>query len=62
MPSSPMCASEGSMVDRDKVESIIRHLRQYSAYLREIAELDLPEFLDDPLGSGQPHGVRGHSL
>ena len=40
------------MVDRDKVEGLFRHLRQYTGQLREIAELDLQEFLDDPRAIG----------
>jgi uncharacterized protein YutE (UPF0331/DUF86 family) len=40
------------MVDRDKVEGLIRHLRQYTGYLRDIAKLDREEFLDDPMAIG----------
>jgi hypothetical protein len=40
------------MVDRDKIESLIRHLRQYTAYLQEIVELDQGEFLRDPRSIG----------
>ncbi|GAB4550332.1 MAG: DUF86 domain-containing protein [Anaerolineae bacterium] len=40
------------MVDRDKVESLIRHLRQYTAYLQEIVDLDQQEFLRDPRSIG----------
>ena len=32
------------MVDRDKVEGLIRHLQQYTAYLQEIVEQDQEEF------------------
>lgn len=46
------CGSEDSMVDRDKVEGLIRHLRQYTGYLRDIAKLDREEFLDDPMAIG----------
>jgi uncharacterized protein YutE (UPF0331/DUF86 family) len=40
------------MVDRDKVEGLIRHLRQYTGYLRDIAKLDREEFLNDPMAIG----------
>lgn len=40
------------MVDRDKVEGLIRHLRQYTGYLRQIAKLDREEFLNDPMAIG----------
>jgi uncharacterized protein YutE (UPF0331/DUF86 family) len=46
------CGSEDSMVDRDKVEGLIRHLRQYTGYLRDIAKLDREEFLNDPMAIG----------
>ena len=35
------------MVDRDKIEGLIRHLRQYTAYLQEIVEQDQGKFLGD---------------
>lgn len=40
------------MVDRDKVEGLIRHLRQYTGYLLDIAKLDREGFLDDPMAIG----------
>ena len=40
------------MVDRDKVEGLIRHLRQYTGYLWDIAKLDREEFLNDPMAIG----------
>ena len=40
------------MVDKDKVEGLIRHLRQYMGYLRDIAKLSLEEFLNDPMAVG----------
>jgi len=40
------------MVDKDKVEGLIRHLRQYTGYLRDIAKLSLEEFLNDPMAVG----------
>jgi len=40
------------MVDRDKIEGFMRHLRQYTGQLREIAELDRHEFLNDPRAIG----------
>ncbi len=36
------------MVDRDKIEGLIRHLRQYLTYLRQLAPVPLAEFLADP--------------
>jgi len=32
------------MVDRDKIEGLIRHLRQYLKYLRELASLTETHF------------------
>ncbi len=40
------------MVDRDKVEGLIRHLRQYVAYLHDLASLTKAEFLADPHAIG----------
>jgi len=40
------------MVDRDKVEGLIRHLRQYLTYLRQLASLAPTEFLADPHAIG----------
>jgi uncharacterized protein YutE (UPF0331/DUF86 family) len=40
------------MVDRDKVEGLIRHLCQYTEHLREIAKLDREKFLKDPMAIG----------
>ena len=35
------------MVDRDKIEGLIRNLQQYTMYLREIVEQNQQEFLMD---------------
>lgn len=40
------------MVDRDKVEGLIRHLRRYTEHLREIAKLDRDRFLNDSMVIG----------
>lgn len=40
------------MVDRDKIEGLIRHLQQYTAYLQEIVVQDQGEFLGDPRSIG----------
>jgi uncharacterized protein YutE (UPF0331/DUF86 family) len=40
------------MVDRDKIEGLIRHLRRYLTYLRELAPLTPTEFLTDPHAVG----------
>jgi len=40
------------MVDRDKIEGLIRHLQQYTVYLREIVDQDWQEFLRDPKSIG----------
>ena len=40
------------MIDRDKIEGLIRHLRQYTGYLQQIAKLNHKEFLQDPLVIG----------
>jgi len=40
------------MVDRDKVEGLIRHLRQYTGHLWDIAKLGRKEFLNDPMAIG----------
>jgi uncharacterized protein YutE (UPF0331/DUF86 family) len=40
------------MVDRDKMEGLLRHLRQYTAYLREITAQDRQQFLTDPRSIG----------
>jgi uncharacterized protein YutE (UPF0331/DUF86 family) len=40
------------MVDRDKIEGLFRHLQRYTAYLREIAEQERPDFLRDPKSIG----------
>jgi len=36
------------MVERDKIEGLIRHLRQYTTHLQEITDQDRDEFLRDP--------------
>jgi uncharacterized protein YutE (UPF0331/DUF86 family) len=40
------------MVDREKIEGMLRHLRQYTAYLQEIVAQDQRMFLDDPKSVG----------
>jgi uncharacterized protein YutE (UPF0331/DUF86 family) len=40
------------MVDRDKVEGLIRHLREYTGYLRDIVQQDRAAFLSDPRSVG----------
>jgi uncharacterized protein YutE (UPF0331/DUF86 family) len=40
------------MVDRDKIEGLIRQLRQYTGYLQEIVGQDREEFLKDPKSVG----------
>lgn len=40
------------MVDRDKIEGLIRHLHQYTGHLRKITELGRHKFLSDPLAIG----------
>ena len=37
------------MVDRDKIEGLVRHLRQYTSYLQRVARLGQEEFLKDPM-------------
>lgn len=40
------------MVDRDKVEGLLRHLRQYTDYLREITALEQVAYLNNPMHIG----------
>jgi len=40
------------MVDRDKIEGLIRHLQQFTAYLQEIVAQDQREFLGDSRSIG----------
>lgn len=40
------------MVDRDKVEGLIRRLRQYTGYLQGIARIEPESFLKDPMAIG----------
>jgi len=40
------------MVDQDKIESLIRQLREYTGYLQEIVDQDQQEFLRDPRSIG----------
>lgn len=40
------------MVDQDKIEGLIRLLRQYTTYLRQLASLTPDEFLEDPHAIG----------
>jgi uncharacterized protein YutE (UPF0331/DUF86 family) len=40
------------MVDRDKIEGLLRHLRRYTAYLHQIVEQDREKFLQDPRSIG----------
>jgi uncharacterized protein YutE (UPF0331/DUF86 family) len=40
------------MVDREKIEGLIRRLREYTGYLQEIVRQDQADFLDDPKSMG----------
>lgn len=40
------------MVDRDKIEGMIRHVRRYTTYLREVVDQDQQKFLEDPRSIG----------
>ena len=40
------------MVDREKMEGLIRHLRDYTGFLREIGRQDRTSFLRDPKSIG----------
>jgi len=40
------------MVDRDKIEGLLRHLGQYTTYLQEIVDQDQKKFLEDPRSIG----------
>ena len=40
------------MVERDKIEGLARHLRQYTIHLREISGQDEGDFLEDPRSIG----------
>jgi uncharacterized protein YutE (UPF0331/DUF86 family) len=40
------------MVDRDKIEGLIRHLREYTGFLRQIVQQDRTAFLNDPKSIG----------
>jgi len=40
------------MVDRDKMEGLIRHLREYTGFLRQIVQQDRAAFLNDPKSIG----------
>ncbi len=40
------------MVDRDKIESLIRYLQHYTQVLREIAQMDQGQFLREPVTIG----------
>ena len=40
------------MVDSDKVEGLIRHLREYTGYLHEIVQQDQAAFVSDPRSIG----------
>ncbi|MCL7455449.1 MAG: DUF86 domain-containing protein [Anaerolineae bacterium] len=40
------------MVDADKVQGLIQHLREYTGILRDIREQDRAEFLSDPKSIG----------
>jgi uncharacterized protein YutE (UPF0331/DUF86 family) len=40
------------MVDRDKIEGMLRHLQQYTTYLQEIVAQDQQAFLGDPKSIG----------
>jgi uncharacterized protein YutE (UPF0331/DUF86 family) len=47
-----MFVSEGSMVDRDKIEGLIRHLQEYTGLVREISQQDRAAFLEDRISIG----------
>jgi uncharacterized protein YutE (UPF0331/DUF86 family) len=40
------------MVDRDKMEGMVRHLRRYTSYLQSAVEQDPREFVQDPKSIG----------
>jgi uncharacterized protein YutE (UPF0331/DUF86 family) len=40
------------MVDREKMEGLIRHLRDYTGFLRDIVQQDRTSFLRDPKSIG----------
>lgn len=40
------------MVDRDKIDGLLHHLRRYTGYLMEIVRQDRQSFLDDPQATG----------
>jgi len=40
------------MVDRDKIVGLIRHLREYTGFLRQIVQQDRTAFLNDPKSIG----------
>jgi uncharacterized protein YutE (UPF0331/DUF86 family) len=40
------------VVDRDKIEGLIRHLREYTSFLRQIVQQDRAAFLNDPKSIG----------
>lgn len=40
------------MVDRDKIEGLLRHLQEYTAFLHQIAQQDQAAFLNDPKSIG----------
>ena len=48
----PAYGSEGFMVDRDKLEGLIRNLRRYTEVLRQIAQRDETRFMSDPVDIG----------
>jgi uncharacterized protein YutE (UPF0331/DUF86 family) len=40
------------VVDRDQIEGLIRHLREYTSFLRQIVQQDRAAFLNDPKSIG----------
>ena len=40
------------MVDREKMQGLVQHLRQYTGLLRQIVQQDRTKFLADPMAIG----------
>jgi uncharacterized protein YutE (UPF0331/DUF86 family) len=40
------------MIDQDKVQGLIQHLREYTGFLRQVTEQDRTVFLSDPKSIG----------
>jgi len=52
------------MVNREKVEGILRNLERYTGHLRALGTLSRDEFLADPIkvGGARYYGERGVNL